>query len=72
MPAAVRELLQDPTFELRYVVLDMPCSFFSLRSLRWGAGEAGSRAGGLEGRQPACHWGSACRKCMTGTGAYGV
>ena len=27
-------LRDDPAADLRYIVLDMPCSFFSLRSLR--------------------------------------
>lgn len=27
-------LRDDPAADLQYVVLDMPCSFFSLRSLR--------------------------------------
>jgi hypothetical protein len=29
-------LRDDPAADLQYVVLDMPCSFFSLRSLRFG------------------------------------
>ena len=28
-------LKEDPGADLRYLVLDLPCSFFMLRSLRW-------------------------------------
>jgi hypothetical protein len=28
-------LRDDPAADLQYIVLDMPCAFFSLRSLRW-------------------------------------
>ena len=28
-------LRDDPAADVQYIVLDLPCSFFSLRSLRW-------------------------------------
>lgn len=39
-------LKDDPEADLQYVVLDMPCSFFSLRSVRWGDPLWGENMGG--------------------------
>lgn len=34
MDRASAVLQADPSYDLHYVVLDMPCSFYSLRTLR--------------------------------------
>lgn len=34
MSRAADVLQEDPSYDLRYIVLDLPCSFYSLRTLR--------------------------------------
>ena len=41
MARAAAVLSADPSYDLHYIVLDMPCSFYSLRTLRCGRAGTG-------------------------------